>query len=961
MTLEISSKFETFLNSHRYKKDVHPYFTHTEMNTSKGAYYIADSDYNQFITLYTNFINNGFEIGMVERHNGQKVGPVICDFDFRSRISKRSYTQEHIKNIIKIFIEILQDLFIINEDQLQAFVYEKDKPTMDKKDNDIQYKDGFHIYFPYAPLLVEYRYLIYELVYNKLKENGTLDDIPSIEPLTEVFDPRIIYSNGIMMYGSSKPGRTPYELTRVYNKDFSEVEIELFDIETKMQTSLLRSYDDDDSLQLKSKHKSLINRCIKICKDKKYPTDLKGDLMNETETEEEPEQKPVKKEINKIEINFDLDNTEILNNIIKKERLKKERLKKAKEEKKEQDEEFKKIMIEKLQNNNTEKEKSLIALLDCLDKKRFEQYNEWLKLTTIIKFNFGDDCYNIFDSYNKKYKGYDSETNRKIWDNIKYEKVTMGSLIFMCKEDNETKYKEYQKIYNTDFNISEKLLAKYIEKYNSDYIIQDGIMYYFNYRTWECGKNAEYLMKGYISTIFYDFMISDIFINYSHTREYPEIIKNLHRYCMSTKHKESIIKTLFDKNQTYNNNNQILFDSKPNIFMFTNGYYDLDENKFVMCNKKTKEQFRNLYITIDCGYNYETPKQEDIKFMHNFINKIFTNEQHKNKCLEILSTGLIGKIMQHFYIFVGHGSNGKSLIMEYVKRVLGVYFNIGQIELILSNSKATSDAKGKLHNKRLTLFQEADTDNKIKNSTLKEFTGESKIVGKLLYENSREINNHSTYILFTNEIPEFKSNIGNGEYRRIEVIQFNSTFTDDEKMYKIDNITVFKADKSLDSGDMQEKYKHALFSILVEAYQNFKNRGYQYEDIKEFEKAKEKYLNNANSTLNSLNAIIEKNEEKNNKNRFINWIKIKNIYELMKRDETYMLMSYEEKRKLTKQKLEEFLQTNILYKNNYEEYRKVKYLQGYKFKIPEYIDEENIEEVNKFNEEYNYTIDNITK
>jgi hypothetical protein len=76
---------------------------------------------------------------------------------------------ESITKIINIFHEIMIDVFKIDEDQLQAFVYEKDIPSAEKKQNETLYKDGFHIYWPYIPLLVEYRYLLYEIVLDRIK------------------------------------------------------------------------------------------------------------------------------------------------------------------------------------------------------------------------------------------------------------------------------------------------------------------------------------------------------------------------------------------------------------------------------------------------------------------------------------------------------------------------------------------------------------------------------------------------------------------------------------------------------------------------------------------------------------------------------------------------------------------------------------------------------------------------
>jgi phage/plasmid-associated DNA primase len=678
-----------------------------------------------------------------------------------------------------------------------------------------------------------------------------------------------------------------------------------------------------------------------VCKPKKEVIETKP---KETKTTK------ATKEVESDNEDNDNDNKLILNKLIEKEKKKKENIEKKKKETKEKTQKLKETLANKLLEKDDINDKMLRKLLDCMSDKRFNEYNEWFKLTTIVKNAFGEDYYDTFDEYNQKYKGYDKEKNKQIWNNIKLEKYNIGYLVYLAKEDNPEKYKEYQKIFNSDILINEKTIADYIHLYNNNFIVQDGILYYFNNRIWIFGKEAENYMKGYISNDLYMFLLSDILIHYAQSRDYPELVKNLQKYCMTTKQKESIIKTLFEKRQNYTASNKIIFDKEEEIFMFNDGCYDLKQKKFIYCNKDNSDFFRSLYVTIDCGYSYEKANVKDIKFMNELLDKIFLyNKQHKNKFLEIVSTGLTAKLNQQMHIFNGNGGNGKSLILEYVKATLGSYFCTGQVELILTNSKATSDAKALLHNKRLCSFSEPDSNEKINNSYMKAITGESKIIGKNLYETAVEKNNTNTFVLLTNELPEFKTSVTNGEIRRLDVVNFKATFTNNVAL--VDNKTIFLADTNLSNTDKQQQYKFALFQLLVEAYQNYKNRNYTYEVIQEFEISKQKYINKSETTLTNIFNLIEEADDKT-------YIKLKDLYARIKESESYDLMTVREKKKFTKENLIEYMEKNILFKKNFIVVDKVKCLMNHQFKLPEEEDyddklEEYQEEVDRI-KRYNF-------
>jgi hypothetical protein len=100
----------------------------------------------------------------------------------------------------------------------------------------------------------------------------------------------------MMMYGSAKVGRTPYFLTGVYNYDLSAQNVEEYDINSIIDIHLLRTYDDDASIQLKDEEK-FINDCYRCARKYNY-TELYIDnklLLEEESTIDQDNNKTSKK------------------------------------------------------------------------------------------------------------------------------------------------------------------------------------------------------------------------------------------------------------------------------------------------------------------------------------------------------------------------------------------------------------------------------------------------------------------------------------------------------------------------------------------------------------------------------------------------------------------------------------------------------------------------------------------
>jgi P4 family phage/plasmid primase-like protien len=797
MDLDIAENFDNFMRSHRViadkSKPNSKLITHTELNVMKGSYCIVDDDYDEFVKLYKNYIKDGnWEIGLVERHNGKKVGPVISDFDFKSRVEKRSYTKKHIINIIKIFNDVMVDIFKIEPEQLQAFVYEKDKPTTEKKQNDTLYKDGFHIYWPYAPLLVEYRYLLYEIVLDKLKKEKTIDDIPSIEPLSEVFDYRVIYNNGIMMYKSNKPARTSYELTMVFDSDLEEMELEEFDFDTIVDTSLMRTFDDESSLELKNQ--SLINKCIGICKKRNYPTDFKRVFSSDDEesTDEESNES----------------NNEESDEDIPKARNTKTKYENVFKEDKRQGNVC--ACCGKSFNHPPKDIEYIRELVDCLGRKRSNNYDDWIRVGWCLH-RIWHGLLPEYIKFSKQSKKYEPGCCERIWksSNINDSSYTLPSLIFWAKQDDPDRFTELFKIRMNELfakamSCSHDDIANVLhEMYRNDFRcvdIKDNVWFQFKNHRWVNIPQAYTLDEKISNEVFAEFANSNSMIfNTSSSIDHRENddIKGLNKKILTmynklkdVNFKQSVIKAC--RNKFYDPEFEEKLNKSTNLVGFNNGVFDLNTLTF-------RDGDPEDYITFTAKYNFKEYNMDDpeVKGLEAYFASVQTDPEVRTYWLRLISTYIDGSTKnQQFIFWNGGGSNGKSTTFKLIKEAFGDYYSTFPVEVFTGKTPDATVATPVLADKRGKRFcgiLECSRNAKLNVGTMKLYTGGDEITARGLYKDAIYFEPQFKLVIATNHLPRIED-LDNGCWRRIIVIPFNSRFTAEPRLGKKNE---FKRDDDL--------------------------------------------------------------------------------------------------------------------------------------------------------------------
>jgi P4 family phage/plasmid primase-like protien len=267
-------EFYDFLEQHRVTKVTGKpsVFTHTSLGNPLGSFYISDDDKNTFIRLYKRILRTGLcKVHLTEKHFAQ--GPIVIDIDikYKNDSNERIYIFEDVLNVINSYNKYIKEFIDINDDDLNAYLIEKDKPTHINENN---YKDGFHIMYPNICTKPILQHLLRENVLGDFKKKKYFENLNLTNTLEDVFDKAVIEKNNWMMYGSCKPDCYTYKLTKII--DINGVECEC-DVDDYLIDDLsIQKFTEEDITKTKISEEKIIKLYNDIC-----PTYSKIKLNND--------------------------------------------------------------------------------------------------------------------------------------------------------------------------------------------------------------------------------------------------------------------------------------------------------------------------------------------------------------------------------------------------------------------------------------------------------------------------------------------------------------------------------------------------------------------------------------------------------------------------------------------------------------------------------------------------------
>ncbi len=537
----------------------------------------------------------------------------------------------------------------------------------------------------------------------------------------------------------------------------------------------------------------------------------------------------------------------------------------------------------------TEEENELVEniSLDYLDN-----YGDWLKIIWSLNNEFGDfELIKKISSKSKKYCG--DEKLKKFLNDDKKKLCSFGTINHYSKLSNKQKYFEIKAKYTPIFfsNSDYELAELYLKNSCDNVVKQDDELYFFDDNFWAIDYKLNKIKKHMRDTLYKLFTDKrDILNKLQYTEENEKKIKNVTssiKYINTSSKQKAIIEqiSVILPNKEYN------FDcNRRELFCFKNTAYNLELNKFEKINKFD-------YITLNCGFEWREPTNEELNKINQFFQDIQPDIESRESVKSILRRGLYGQQDEYFVLFNGRGGNGKGVLMELFKACCNDYFYEGSNGVLTEKIKK-SGANQEVANcdkKRVILYSEPDEGVKLNGSTIKYMTGNPIVNARALYSQKTKINIHAMQIMECNQRPAINGRVDASFFRRLIDILFPTQFVNHQS--EIINENYKLKDESFKKDDFKENHKFALLKILMAS----KSKIYIPKGVKD---RSEQYLLNNDEIYtfiqeNYVNTACEND-----------YISLKDMYNTFKLSPQYSLMTYEEKREMTKRKFTDLISSN---------------------------------------------------
>jgi P4 family phage/plasmid primase-like protien len=783
--------FVNFLKNHEVGRGVEP--SHTTLGYTFGLpwsrYFISDKDNDTFLNLYKrvlmDYLKNESTIKESPLHiveRPKRVGPILVDLDFRQKSKDRCYTDDTIKHIIDVYNDLIKKYVDVDDEKINAFVFEKAKPSYDEgKDN---YKDGFHIIYPEIVIDASLRYKILEEVQQIVTDEKVLDDIECLNTMDEIFDKSIVMSNGWMMYRSRKYKCQEYKLTNIYDCNLEKKSIQLYSPDELVVLLSLRVHGQDTALRLSSEYDNDEFKKVLESTYEKYHRNKK----KENALARECEKKSVTERVDKM-----IDNKNTHDNVSK---------------------------------NGPEIEMAS-KLSAILSKERASKYQSWLHVGWAL-YDVDESLLDCFISFSKKCpEKYEPGCCEKVWSVARKGGFTMSSLHWWAKQDNPLEYT--------------KLITDNVKKimYEAESGSHDDIakvvyeLYKYSYRCVSIEKNKWYEFQGH-RWVYIDsgYTLANK-ISDEVTKEFANLTSQYYAESAqktASERDDKLAKAqrvskiiLLLKNESfkasllkscarrfYDAKFEEKLDDNPYLMGFENGIYDFKNRCF-------RNGVPDDYVSLSTEYDYEEFEENDdiIQEIEAYFRQVQREPEMKLYILKLIASHLVGiNKSQQCILWTGKGGNGKSTTIDMIHYAFGKYFDLLPITVLTRKRQGADNATPSLADKRGKRFlalQEPEDDDVIHVGLMKELVTDW-ITARALYGAMFKYKPQFKMVLPCNKLPTIPSTDG-GTWRRLRVSPWESKFVD---VPDPDKPNEFPRDPDLE--EKVKTWKQPFMWLLINVY-----------------------------------------------------------------------------------------------------------------------------------------------
>lgn len=667
---------------------------HIEFAPFKGAFHIDGIDYDILMKLYKKIVGT-IPIHIVER--SKQVGPMVIDIDFKvdKKHKERMYGDDHIEKIIDIYNDLFRKYLNIDRKYIKAFVTEKPSPTYDEKNK--VYKDGFHIIYPEIPLDVKKRYFFFDKAKREIMSQKIFSDIPIINSYDEILDVSVVDRNGMLLYGSCKEGREPYQLTKIYNHDLTIDSLDNYcDYDDLISMLSIRRYCVDDDIEMFDKtKKNTFYREDNYDKDSsESESDNDVDDIDDQSNDHSDESIDSKSDdIDKIYDKYTGKSKK--DKPIKKDPKSKNYVDDSSEiDDDKMQEALKQVEFDfKMEYDRASNIKLAKALTKILSKNRAKKYDDWIRVGWALH-GVDKSLLPTFIEFSKRCSSkYEDGCCEKVWASANNKKAgfTISSLHWWARLDDLDGYLKVMReriknlVFQAESGTHDDIANVVREMYKYIYRcvnISKNIWYEFQENKWVCVDSAYTLAER---------------ISYELTKEFFA----LHAYYMkeastresldqdATIGKSKKIQRIYEKLKTagfiksvieccarkfYDKNFEESLNTNHHLIGFENGVYDLKNHVF-------RRGSPDDLVSMSVGYDYINYNENDpeIKTVEKYFKQVQVDEDMREYILRLISSFLDGKVAdQQFVLWTGTGCHAKD---EKIMMYDGSVKNIQDIKL----------------------------------------------------------------------------------------------------------------------------------------------------------------------------------------------------------------------------------------------------------------------------------------
>lgn len=824
---------------------------------------------------------------------------------------KHRYKKEHIKTLVNIYINCLNEYLDLDDQikNIEFYLLERSTGYISKgKNNQNSVKDGIHIIVPY--------YLINNVILHQVRKDviehpdfiSLYNEINQENSIHDFLDESVVSKNSWFMYGSGKPFTQPYLVTNIYKfkkyntknnvKTIKYISIDKSELSNIVENKLeltKKLFLNSAKIELKPNNKTNITKLEQELESQGFTNNNFIDNGIHSNVFGNSNNITFKQPTSSIELNT----LKLFVNCFKQERC----------------ENYKDWWTIGQALYNIDWQKGFITWIHfsqkCQDKFNPEvcktkwdefktnymnckyQYNlnyiknlakqdnivEFKKIYQYLKMNILNDIVDTFRQPIYAKKIGDSTLSKKMAEYIKADAETyfvaidnnmwyyyQGHRWIISKDGVEIKKYLKNKIlpifisYHTKCMDLNKQLQNENERINMQNSLtqsqQSSMDSMMNLSVNEIANNIN-LMENNRNTT------QENTLKQSVNEERIKTALRIVTYLENSTNRNTLVKELcteFFDPHFYSN-----LDCNPNVIHCTNGIFDLNECKFRdgVPDDMITITSNNIYIDNEQRYTDLSYVKEEAEF-NDFIDKLFPDYEVKEFILNNFAISLSGKsLIQTFNVCTGSGSNGKSVLFDFLENVFGEYFSSASPALLTkgrSDANNASPAIANLRGKRVICCSEPDEKEPIKTGVMKELTGGDKLIGRHLHMSPIEFRPQHSIFFACNDPPEVQTT-DEGTWRRIRIIPFISKFVDPDSPLLVGKKVGHFYVKNPNIKEKFNTWKPIFLNELINRYIELKDSKFSIETPEQIKIANNEYKKEHNIYESFKNECLRKSAE----------------------------------------------------------------------------------------------------